>query len=111
MTIWSAPAIFGGITENAAIAAQINIAEAKAKLSSLLDRALAGEEIVIARAGKPLARLVPMETMTRRKPGAWRGLKIPNDALFTPMDPEDLDAAEGKHTDGFGIAVPRSSEP
>src|ERR1700737_2647092 len=37
------------------MAVQINITEAKAKLSSLLDRALAGEEIVIARAGKPLA--------------------------------------------------------
>src|SRR5690348_510004 len=34
---------------------QVNIAEAKAKLSELLDRALGGEEIVIARAGKPLA--------------------------------------------------------
>ena len=90
---------------------QINIAEAKAKLSALLARALAGEKIVIARAGKPLARLVPIETMTRRKPGAWRGLKIPNDALFEPMDPEDLDAAEGKHTGEFGITLQRSSEP
>jgi prevent-host-death family protein len=40
------------------VTTQINIAEAKTKLSSLLDRALAGEDIVIARAGKPLARLV-----------------------------------------------------
>ena len=43
--------------------------------------------------------------MTRRGPGAWRGLKIPNDALFKPMDPEDLDAAEGKQTDEFGITL------
>jgi prevent-host-death family protein len=35
------------------MACQINVAEAKAKLSELLDRALAGEEIVIACAGKP----------------------------------------------------------
>jgi prevent-host-death family protein len=90
---------------------QVNIAEAKAKLSSLLDRALAGEEIVIARAGKPLARPVPIENMTRRKPGAWRGVKIPKDALFEPTAPEDLDAAEGKHADEFGITVRRSSEP
>jgi prevent-host-death family protein len=93
------------------MAMQINIAEAKAKLSALLDRALAGEEIVIARAGKPLARLTPVESMTRRTPGAWRGLKIPEDALFEPMPPEDLDAAEGKHTEEFGITVRRSSEP
>jgi prevent-host-death family protein len=88
---------------------QINIAEAKAKLSSLLDRALAGEEIVIARAGKPLARLVPVAK--RRKPGAWKHLKIPTDIFLEPMDPEDLDAAEGKHTDEFGITLPSTHKP
>jgi len=41
---------------------QINIYQAKAKLSALLDRALAGETVVIARAGKPLARLIPIAT-------------------------------------------------
>jgi prevent-host-death family protein len=45
------------------MAVQVNIAEAKAKLSSLLDQALAGEEVVIARAGKPLVRLTPVESM------------------------------------------------
>ena len=87
---------------------QVNIAEAKAKLSALLDRALAGEEIVIARAGKPLARLVPMGTMTRRKPGAWRGwaADVPTEVFLAPMDPEDLDAAEGKFSDEFGITSP-----
>ena len=64
-----------------------------------------------ARADKPPARLTPVENMTLRKPGAWRDLKIRNDALFEPMDPEDLDVAEGKHTDEFGITLPRSSEP
>ena len=93
------------------MAVQVDIAEAKEKLSALLDRALAGKEIIIARAGKPLPRLTPIESMTRRKPGAWRALKIPNDALFEPMDPEDLDAAEGKHTDEFGLTLRRSSEP
>jgi prevent-host-death family protein len=48
------------------MAVQVNIAEAKAKLSSLLDPALAGEEVVIARAGKPLARLTRVESMTQR---------------------------------------------
>jgi len=54
------------------MACQINIAEAKAKLSELLDRALAGEEIVIARAGKPLARLAPVAVRAPRRKGAWR---------------------------------------
>ena len=39
---------------------QVNIYEAKTKLSALLDKALAGEDVVIARAGKPLARLTPV---------------------------------------------------
>ena len=88
---------------------QINVAEAKAKLSELLDRALAGEEIVIARAGKPLARLVPVEALKPRQKGAWRGwaADVPTEVFLAPMDPEDLDAAEGKFSDEFGITLPR----
>jgi prevent-host-death family protein len=93
------------------VAVQINIAEAKAKLSSLLDRAVAGEEIVIARAGKPLARLVPLSERARRKPGLLRDWKIPSDVFLEPMEPEDLDAAEGKYTDEFGISLPHSDKP
>ena len=90
---------------------QINIAEAKAKLSSLLDRALAGEDVVIARAGKPLARLVPVAQRRRREPGAWRHWKVSPEVFLEPMDPEDLDAAEGKHTDEFGISKPQPKKP
>jgi prevent-host-death family protein len=89
---------------------QINVAEAKAKLSALLDRALAGEDIVIARAGKPLARLVPLKRLPRRKPGAWRGWTASAEVLMAPMDPEDLDAAEGKFSDAFGITKPPSDK-
>jgi prevent-host-death family protein len=93
-----------------AMTCQINIAEAKAKLSELLDRALAGEEVVIARAGKPLVRLVPVEPRQPRKKGAWRGwaADIPTEVFLEPMDPKDLDAAEGKFSDEFGISLPRS---
>lgn len=88
--------------------AQFNIAEAKAKLSELLDRALTGEEIVIARAGEPMARLTALKRKRRRKPGAWRGwgADIPTEVFLAPMDDEDLDAAEGKFTDEFGISLP-----
>jgi len=91
---------------------QVNIAEAKAKLSELLDRALGGEEIVIARAGKPLARLTPLQRKQPRKPGAWRGwgADIPTEVFLAQMDPEDLDAAEGKFGDEFGISRPRSDD-
>ena len=89
----------------------VNIAEAKAKLSELLDRAIAGEEIIIARSGRPLARLVPVEEQEPRKPGLLRGWKASAEALLAPMDPEDLDAAEGKFTDESGITLPRPRDP
>ncbi len=56
-------------------AMQINIAEAKSRLSRLVERALAGEEVVIARANKPLVRLAPLESAARspRKPGSGAG--------------------------------------
>ena len=51
-----------------------NIHEAKTHLSRLVDRAAAGEEIVIAKAGKPMAKLVPYRVDSGpRQPGFWRG--------------------------------------
>jgi prevent-host-death family protein len=91
--------------------AQFNIAEAKAKLSELLDRALAGEEIVIARSGTALAKLTPLKRKARQGRGVWRHWKIPDDVFLEPMDPEDLDAAEGKFSDEFGISLPPSGKP
>ncbi|HYN78580.1 MAG TPA: type II toxin-antitoxin system prevent-host-death family antitoxin [Lamprocystis sp. (in: g-proteobacteria)] len=53
---------------------QYNIAEAKAKLSDLTRRALAGEEIVIARDSTPLVKLVPVQPPKRpRQPGSGKG--------------------------------------
>ena len=90
--------------------AQFNIAEAKAKLSELLDRALGGEEIVIARAGEPMARLMPVKRKRREGRGVWRGwgADIPTEFFLADMDPEDLDAAEGKFSDEFGISLPQT---
>ena len=54
---------------------QVNIHEAKTHLSRLLERAAAGEEIIIGKAGKPIARLVPYNPpkLPKRKPGSWKG--------------------------------------
>jgi prevent-host-death family protein len=68
----------------------VNIYEAKTQLSRLVDRAAAGEDIVIGRAGKPLVRLVPVDDMTPRQPGLLKGVVIP-DALFDPLSDEELD--------------------
>ena len=52
----------------------VNIHEAKTHLSRLVERVEAGEEVVIARAGRPVARLVPLRRSTKpRVPGQWRG--------------------------------------
>ena len=57
------------------MAEPINIHEAKTHFSRLVDRVEAGEEIVIARDGHPVARLVPLRPRTQsREPGLWRGL-------------------------------------
>lgn len=56
------------------MATQVNIYEAKTKLSSLIAQVEAGEEIVIARHGRPVAKLVPFSGgPARRVPGAWKG--------------------------------------
>jgi prevent-host-death family protein len=63
---------------------EVNIRHAKANLSQLILQVEAGEEILIARNGKPVARLVPVQAARRRfyKPGALRGhLRVPPDFL------------------------------
>ena len=52
----------------------VNIYQAKTQLSKLVDRAAAGEEIIIAKAGQPMAMLVPIPNRPpRRVPGRWKG--------------------------------------
>ena len=52
----------------------VNIHQAKTHFSRLVERAAAGEEIVIAKAGRPVAKLVPhSEELTPRRPGGWEG--------------------------------------
>lgn len=50
----------------------VNIYDAKTRLSELVERAAKGEEIIIAKAGTPLARLMPLP-VRERKPGEWKG--------------------------------------
>lgn len=67
----------------------VNTHEAKTHLSQLLDRASNGEEIIIARAGRPIARLVGLTPSDReRTGGAWRGLVHIRDDFDDPL-PED----------------------
>ena len=71
----------------------INIHEAKTQLSKLIEAVTQGEKIVIAKAGKPAAMLVPMVSQKSiRKPGAMKGkIKIAID--FDAPLPDDVQAA------------------
>jgi prevent-host-death family protein len=61
-------------TSEAAVKKIYNLYDAETALSRLVDRAAAGEEIIIAKAGAPRAKLVPVRTSRRpRNPGGWEG--------------------------------------
>ena len=72
----------------------VNIHHAKTHLSRLIERVETGEEVVIARAGRPVARLVPYRVRkSPRSPGLWRGrVRIAPD--FDATDDAVLDAFE-----------------
>ena len=75
----------------------VNVHAAKSQLSRLLDAAAAGEEVIIAKAGKPVARLVPIEQkQERRKLGTLAGQFTVPDDFDDPLSDEILDAFEGR---------------
>jgi len=67
----------------------INVHEAKTHLSKILDQVRDGEEIILAKAGRPYAKLVPIEKSTKRPLGFVPG-KV-SDAFFEPLPAEELD--------------------
>ena len=78
------------------IMTMVNVHEAKTQLSRLLERVHAGEEIVIAKAGRPCARLMPLEPPPERVLGRYRDRDgdVP-DSVFEPLTGAELAAWEG----------------
>lgn len=75
------------------MAKKVNLHAAKTALSRLVDEAVAGEDIVIAKAGKPMVRLVPVVRDTRRAGfGADRGRIAVSDDFDAPLPPDVLRA-------------------
>ncbi len=71
-----------------------NISEAKAELSALIEQVLKGDEVIIAKAGKPVAKLVPIQGIAQpRMPGVLAG-KIWIDPDFDQL-PDDIAEAFG----------------
>lgn len=76
---------------------QVNIHEAKTHLSRLIEDVAAGEEIIIAKGGKPVAKLVPIAAdFTPRKLGLMRGKIWMADDFDAPLPPEVLTGFEGE---------------
>jgi prevent-host-death family protein len=71
----------------------ITIHAAKTRFSELVRRAEAGEEIIIARGDKPVAKLVPIPTANapRRQPGRLKGKIALDDAFWEPLSEEELE--------------------
>ncbi len=72
-----------------------NVHEAKTNLSKLLERTADGEEIIIARAGVPIARLVPIIAPAAERPlGSEQGILLIADDFDAPLAPDLIDAFE-----------------
>lgn len=73
----------------------VNTHEAKSRLSELIREAEAGREVIVARNGRPVARIVPWDQHARRRPGAWAGRVVGDlDDLVGP-DPDIADLFAG----------------
>ena len=77
----------------------VNVHEAKTNLSKLLVKVEAGEEVVIARNGKPVARLVKCKPKGKPQFGSWKGKIKIHDSFFDPMTEEELRLWEGSDCD------------
>lgn len=72
----------------------VNVHQAKTHLSRLLAQVEQGEEVVIARNGKPVARLVRLQCQGKPQFGSWKGRIALDDSFFDPLPEEELSACE-----------------
>ncbi len=80
--------------------ATFNVHEAKTHLSKLLQRVIAGEEIVIAKSGKPVAKIIPLKQKPKgRKSGSAKGKIWMAPDFNDPLPDEILEAFEGTESD------------
>ena len=74
----------------------VNVHQAKTQLSRLLARVEAGEDVVIARRGEPVARLVGCKPQSKRQADILKGKVVIPDNFFDPLPEEELVAWEGR---------------
>jgi prevent-host-death family protein len=68
-----------------------NVHAAKTQLSKLIEQAIAGEEVVIARNNEPVVKLVPVQPRPKRQRGSLKGQIVIHDSFFDPMTDEELE--------------------
>jgi len=73
----------------------VNMHDAKSNLSKLVEEAEAGEDVVLARAGKPVVRLVPVRPSRKRRLGRWKGKVEMSDDFDAPLPATMLAAWTG----------------
>lgn len=76
--------------DDGSVVGMLNLYEAKTQLSSLVDEAAAGKEIIIAKNGKPMAKLVAFQAPVKRKPGRLKGRIWISDDFDAPLTPAEL---------------------
>lgn len=76
--------------------ATVNVHQAKTQLSRLLAQVEAGEEVVIARRGAPVVRLVACKPKGKRRFGAMKGKIVVDDSVLAPLPEEELALWEGR---------------
>ena len=81
--------------------AVITVHAAKTNLSKLIERAEAGEEIIIARGNAPAVKLVPVHPLSQRRFGLYKGMAKIGPEFFEPLPEEELQGWEGQG-DGAG---------
>ena len=69
---------------------EVNIYDAKTKLSQLVERAVAGEEVIIAKAGKPMVKLVRVDAPSKREFGTAAGSIVCHEGWDAPMSDQEL---------------------
>ncbi len=74
----------------------VNVHQAKTELSRLLARVEAGEDVVIARRGQPVARVVACKAPVKRQPDVLKGKIVVPDTFFDPLPEEELAAWEDR---------------
>jgi prevent-host-death family protein len=68
----------------------VTVHQAKTNLSRLIEKASEGEEVIIARGAKPVARLVPIQVKGKRQPGSLKGKLRVGPEFFKPLPASEL---------------------